>query len=304
MKVTVVMPVHNREMFIEEAIESILNQTFEDFELLVLDDFSTDRTVEVVKNIKDDRIRLVELPLKSNIPILRNAGISMAKGEYIAFMDSDDISTPQRLEKEVDFLDSHPDYGVVSGNYQFFGDYDKFYEMPKTNDRIVNHLLFRSTIANGASMFRRSLITDMGVTFRSEYFACEDYAFWVDLIGKTKMENLDETFLYVRSGHPSITQETWGDNRKLRLRKAILDEIHRTAFANLGIKIDEAELTLFNSFIGDSNRGEHDASEVQQLEELFESLKKRMVGLPLVSVPLMEEQMEQRLNRFKTKYKI
>ena len=112
-KVTVVIPVYNREKYVCEAIESVLDQTFADFELLVIDDGSTDRSREAVQSYHDPRIRLMSNEKNEGIPKTRNKGIGLARGEYLAFLDSDDRAYPERLAKQVAFLDRHPDYAAV-----------------------------------------------------------------------------------------------------------------------------------------------------------------------------------------------
>src|SRR5262249_35270201 len=112
-KVTVVIPVYNREKYVRDAIDSILVQTFPDFELLVIDDGSTDRSREVVQSYHDPRIHLVCNGTNLGVPKTRNLGIQLARGEYLAFLDSDDWAYPERLGKQVAFLDSHPDYAAV-----------------------------------------------------------------------------------------------------------------------------------------------------------------------------------------------
>src|SRR5665647_1469233 len=117
-KVTVLMSVYNSESFLAEAIDSILGQTFKDFEFLIINDGSKDKSLEIIKNRakNDPRIRLISRPNKGLVKSL-NEGLAKARGEYIARMDSDDISLKTRLKKEVDFLDSHPDVGMVGSNY-------------------------------------------------------------------------------------------------------------------------------------------------------------------------------------------
>ena len=294
--VSVIMPVHNRADLVAESIQSIQNQTLTDWELIVIDDASQDHTVEVVKRIQDERIRLVEMPTKTNLPMLRNYGFDLARGEYIAFMDSDDISVPERLQVEAEFLDANPDYGVVSGNYQFFGGYDKFYDMPKGNDTITNSLLFRSAIANGASMFRRSLVTELGVRMRPHYYLAEDYAFWVDLMGKTKMENLDLLLLRVRSHDQQITMQSWTDPGHLRFRKLILDEIHRTAFENMNIVLSEGDLTTFNRMVGDANRNlTITADDLQDLRLVFDKILAQSLDHPHLKPEILQDLMQQNI---------
>ena len=112
-KVTVVIPVYNREKYLGIAVDSILSQTFPDFELLVIDDGSIDRSIDVVLSHSDPRIRLVCNNTNLGVSTTRNKGIQLARGEYLAFLDSDDWAHPERLAKQTAFLDNHPDYSAV-----------------------------------------------------------------------------------------------------------------------------------------------------------------------------------------------
>ncbi|MCF0136092.1 MAG: glycosyltransferase family 2 protein [Lachnospiraceae bacterium] len=276
MKVSVIMPVYNREDYVEEAIRSILNQTFEDFELIVIDDYSTDRTTSVVESIIDSRIRLIKAPFKSNIPILRNAGIAMAQGKYIAFMDSDDISSLDRLEKQVQFLETHPEYGVIGGQNHMFGKRDYISEFPLTNEEITGAMPLRCVLSIGNSMIRKTVF-DCGIKLHSEFFVCEDYALWGDLLGKTKMANLSEVILHVRYGDQQTTGKSWKDPLQLALRKSILKEVFRASLANLNISFSEAELELYTYGAADTVRFSHITNEIcKEFENLLKSMETRL----------------------------
>lgn len=268
MKVSIIMPVYNRETVVEEAINSILNQTMSDLELIIIDDFSTDNTVKVIESINDERIKLIKAPFKTNIPMLRNAGLNMACGEYIGYMDSDDISVPERLEWECDYLDKHPEVGVVSGSCQTFGSYEGIHKVPLTNEEIVGSLPVRCSMSNGACLMRRSLI-DAGLRYRPEYFVCEDYGFWVDLIGKTRFANLDKILLKVRYWEQQTTSGSWREQYKMNIRAAINKEIHKTAFTNLGIEMKREELEAYSYYMGDTAQfnqyTEQDAKDAKNL---------------------------------------
>ena len=120
-KVTILMPAYNASLYIKESIESMLNQSFSDFELLIINDGSKDNTSEVVKSIVDERIRLVENEQNLGLANTLNKGMKLAKGEYLARMDADDLSTPNRLQTQVDYLDSHPDVILCSMAMHQFG---------------------------------------------------------------------------------------------------------------------------------------------------------------------------------------
>ena len=117
-KISVLMPVYNCELYVQEAIDSILNQTFIDFELLIIDDCSTDKTVEIINNYADKRIKLTTKPHNTGLTNSLNYGLSIAQGQYIARMDGDDVSVLDRFEKQVKFLDTNPDIILCGTWYQ------------------------------------------------------------------------------------------------------------------------------------------------------------------------------------------
>ena len=124
-KVSVLMPVYNtKEEYLREAIESILNQTFTDFEFIIINDGSTNNAEEVIKSYKDSRIKYYRQENHGLIYTL-NYGLSLCNGEYIARMDSDDISLPFRFEKQIEVLDKNPNIGIVGGLIKIFQDMDK-----------------------------------------------------------------------------------------------------------------------------------------------------------------------------------
>jgi glycosyltransferase involved in cell wall biosynthesis len=108
MLVSVILPCYNSESLIGQAVKSILNQTFEDWELIIVDDASTDQSFNIVTGIQDNRIKLVQLSKNSGYPVAMNEGIAMAKGKYIARMDADDVSAPTRLQEQLKALELHP----------------------------------------------------------------------------------------------------------------------------------------------------------------------------------------------------
>src|SRR5271170_5563678 len=116
--VTVLMPVHNGERYLAEAIESVLGQSAGDLELLIVDDGSTDRSAEICRDYRDPRIRLVQNPTHLGIVASLNRGLDLAAGAYVARMDSDDISLPERLEKQIRLLDENPEVGVCGAGIQ------------------------------------------------------------------------------------------------------------------------------------------------------------------------------------------
>ncbi|MFU0799535.1 MAG: glycosyltransferase family 2 protein [Xylanivirga thermophila] len=252
--ISVVIPMYNREKYIKEAIESILEQTFQNFEIIVLDDFSSDHSCEVLKSIEDPRIILYTADEKSGIAKLRNIGNDMARGKYIAVMDSDDIMPSYRLKEQFDFLENNPDVGVVGGHCKMFGDYEGMLLNNWDSDTINCGHLYRTLVFHGTSMIRKSVLKEFNLKYNEDYFVGEDWALWVDMINKVKLVNLDRCFLYYRIHDQSISKLSQ-DNRKLKARRrSTLDKIRMTAFNNLGFKLEEEELVLFKRFFGEVDK--------------------------------------------------
>jgi glycosyltransferase involved in cell wall biosynthesis len=158
--VTVLMSVYNGERFLNEAIESILTQTFTDFEFLIINDGSTDDSVKIIESFQDSRIRLINNERNLKLIASLNKGVSLAMGKYIARMDCDDVSMPDRLEKEVRFLESNEEYGVVGTWYTVIdgeGKDQRNVSYPSSNDLIKLFLSLNCPLAHGSIMVRTEL---------------------------------------------------------------------------------------------------------------------------------------------------
>ena len=199
-KVSVLMPVYNtEESYLKQAIESILNQTYTNFEFIIINDGSTNNSKEIIQSYDDRRIRYFEQENKGLIYTL-NRGLSLCKGDYIARMDSDDISLPRRFEKQVKVLDNNRNIGIVGCIYkkisknEFSGDaIVRLVEFPKYLD-----LLQTCQLAHPAVMFRRSLFEEFNLKYSIDYPHAEDYELWSRLIKFTDFYNIQELLLLYR----------------------------------------------------------------------------------------------------------
>ena len=191
MKVTVLLPVHNRERFVGEAIESVLGEGFDDFELLLVDDGSTDRTAEILREYaaKDERIRIVTSETNEGIPRALNRGLNQARGESIARLDSDDLMMPGRLAAQVEVLDTQRDVVLVSAAYDIIDEHGahlgRFDETLPSE--VIRYLLgFTNIIGGGGQvMFRND-----GTRYSTEFPSSEDYEMWVRLSQRGRIVNL------------------------------------------------------------------------------------------------------------------
>ena len=190
-KVTVLMPTYNVAPYVKEAIESVLQQTYRDFELLVIDDCSTDNTVAIVRQINDPRIRVVQNERNLGLAENLNRGLSLISTEYVSRMDGDDIAEPQWLEREVSILDSHPDIGICGGGFERFGSCKSLVRFPEHHEDCLTNMLFECSII--VPTFRMSLYRDRGLRYRTDAFPAEDYQFWAECLRIAKAHNIQET---------------------------------------------------------------------------------------------------------------
>lgn len=221
--VTVLMAVYNGEKFLKEAMESILNQTFIDFEFLIINDGSTDNSVKIIESFDDPRIRLIHNEKNLKLIASLNKGISLARGKYIARMDSDDISMPNRLEKEVNFLENSLEYGLVGTYYTVIdgkGKEQRNVSYPSSNDLIKLFLSLNCPLVHGSIMGRCELF-QQNLYGSKEYYAVEDYELWTRMAKVTKIHNIPEYLfkyrIYGESFSDSKTQLMY--NQTLELSK-------------------------------------------------------------------------------------
>lgn len=201
-RVSVLTPIYNTNpVHLRECIESILNQTFKDFEFLILNDSPDNKEIEkiVLEYAKQDkRIKYSKNDKNMGITPSRNKLLKMAKGEYLAIFDHDDISVPTRLEQEVTYLDANPDIGVVSGWLQCFGSNQNVIKNPETDLDIKVSLMDNCYIAHTASMIRKSILIENNIEYESFYSPAEDYCLWLRLMNVTYFYNLQTVLVKYR----------------------------------------------------------------------------------------------------------
>ena len=210
-KVSVLMPVYNTdEKFLRRAIESILEQTYHDFEFLIMNDCSSDPRVEdVVLSYEDKRIRYIKNSNNLGISGARNKLIELARGEYLAVMDHDDVSLPERLQKEADYLDEHPEIGVVGCAVRYIGT-SKFRRLPEDDNELREALVFYSPFCHPATMIRKSVLQKNKIVYEAAFSPAEDYALWSRLMGVTKFANLPEVLFEYRDYAGNTTHSQKG----------------------------------------------------------------------------------------------
>jgi hypothetical protein len=214
---SVVMSVYNGEAYLAEAVESILAQTFEDFEFLIIDDGSKDRTAEMLADYakRDGRVRLVTQENKGRAESL-TCGIGLSRSRYIARMDADDISMPDRLREQVEFLDSHPEVGLLSGLYEHIdtnGRVQGTVRLPLCDSAIRAVMLRYSPMCHPAVMMRKEAACSAG-GYRKALLDADDYDLWLRMAERTRLANLDRVILRYRihrgqASVENIEHQTW-----------------------------------------------------------------------------------------------
>jgi glycosyltransferase involved in cell wall biosynthesis len=206
--ITVVMSVYNGEKYLAEAIQSVIDQTFTDFEFVIIDDGSNDNTLEIIQSFmsSDSRIVLRSRKNKGLVASL-NEGLAIAKGKYVARMDADDISLPTRFEKQFSFLENNFDIGVCGSWIEVFGENfkKKLWKMPTRDEELKPKLLFSVPFAHPSVMIRKNIIDQSGLRYKTDYKDAEDYKFWLDLSTHTQFSNIPEVLIRYRYHKESIS---------------------------------------------------------------------------------------------------
>ena len=198
-KVSVLTPLYNTDpAMLKEAIESVLNQTFTDFEFILLND-SPENTMldDIVASYHDKRIVYVKNEKNLGISASRNKLLTLAQGEYLAIFDHDDICMPTRLEKEVAYLDAHPQTGVCS-TWAIQIPKNRLIKQPEHNADIKNQMLSHVPLIHSASMIRKSVLIERNIRWETEYSPCEDYMLWTRLMAVTMFYNIQEPLIQYR----------------------------------------------------------------------------------------------------------
>ena len=206
-QVTIILPVYNGERYLREAIDSVLSQTYRDFELWVVNDGSTDGTVAIVDSYTDPRVKRIDNPHNMGLVATLNRAFAMVESPYIARMDDDDLWHAQKLELQIALLESNPEIGICGTSIHKFGDIDSIHIFPEKSDALKVGLLFYCMMSHPSVVYRRSMLVETGLKYRQDYFPAEDYKMWVDVLQHSKICNLQQPLVEYRQHGGQICQE-------------------------------------------------------------------------------------------------
>ncbi len=239
--VSIVIPVHNGEKYIKESIDSCLEQTYKNIEIIVVDDKSEDSTLSILKNY-GNRIITVPVEKQNGLGNVINIGIRKSKGKYIARMDADDIMYPARIEKQVEYLESHPNCVAVGGQIDIIdenGDITGHREYAVEDRDIKKNLFLFQPFAHPAVTLRRSTLEEIGL-YPENMWKVEDVKLFLILSTKGEFHNLEDTVLKYRMTFKTESQSKMLDHFKKT------NEIRNWAVKELGIKPTGREYIIWN----------------------------------------------------------
>lgn len=230
--ISVIMSTYNEEKYIETSLKSLLNQTFQDFEIIIVDDASTDNTRQLIQGLGDERIHLICNEENQGLTKNLNRALKYTKGKYIARMDGDDIALRERFEKQYQYMEKHPQTMLVSCYTKSFGDSDLIFALPDDSEILRVRMLVRPVYAHPGFMMRRELV-EAGYRYNEEYRTAQDYEFASRVAEKNKIGLVPEVLLLYRVHKKQVSAKAGNQ----QLHNA--DRIRKRQLERLGVQLSE-----------------------------------------------------------------
>ena len=235
--VSVLMSVHNGAAYLKEAIDSILIQSLHDYEFIIIEDGSSDDSLAIIKSYSDERIRLIVHPVQIGLAASLNEGMVMCNAPFIARMDADDISLPDRLEKQLKYMQSHHETGILGTAHRIIGS-DEVYYTPMDSQRIRIKLLQGPALSHPTVMLNKALMQAHSLAYNTALPYAQDYELWIRASKCLTIENLAEPLLLYRR------HDAQASSAKLAEQDAIADRLRLQQIHDLGIPISQHQAAL------------------------------------------------------------
>jgi glycosyltransferase involved in cell wall biosynthesis len=238
--ISVLMSAYNSELYIKQAIESILSQTYQDFEFIIINDGSSDETDSIITSYSDPRIIYINNHQNLGLIASLNKGLKIAKGNYIARMDADDIALPNRFEMQLEVFKKNPDAIVVGSDYFSFSDSKKTYVKSSSDSDYNKAVLFFSPCFCHPSVMMKNIFNELNIYYNNDFKHAEDYQLWTQLAFHGSFLNVTEPLLMYRShlNQISAINKSTQSEISYKIRKAYLNK--------LGFKVDDNKLEIIN----------------------------------------------------------
>ncbi|MFC1764328.1 glycosyltransferase family 2 protein [Planctomycetota bacterium] len=263
--ITVLMSVFNSQAYLAEAVESVLAQSWPDFEFLIFDDGSSDDSWKILQSYSDPRIQLVKNEKNIGLSATLNRGLVMIESPYIVRMDADDIARPHRLKQQFEFMETHPEVDVCGTWARYFGRESRTWRPPEQDTAIRAKLLMDCPLAHPSVMIRTSLLRKHGLRYSEESRYCQDYRLWADCAPFGNFHNLPEVLLHYR-----LHEEQSGVTAKPE-QQAVADQVRLSYLEkNLGMALSSEETQAYIMFLR-AERG-LDTIALERIQSLLERI--------------------------------
>lgn len=219
------MPVYKGDKYLPESVESILNQTFYDFEFIIICDDPTEMTRLILDNYQQDDSRIkIYYQERQGLVNSLNRGISFSQGEYVARMDADDISLPNRVEKQVKFMDDNPEIGISGTAVESFGDGHHVFKYPCDHNTMISQMLFTCPLCHPSVIIRKSIFCQKNLSYDQNESYAEDLGLWIRAAKVLKLANIPDVLLNYRV-HASITNKSIQEGKSARMRLSQIKQL-------------------------------------------------------------------------------
>jgi glycosyltransferase involved in cell wall biosynthesis len=283
--VSVLLPTYNAEAFLGESVVSILNQSFRDFELLIINDSSSDRTTEIISSFRDPRIVAIHNPTNQRLSKCLNSAIESSKGKYLARMDADDRAHPDRLKLQVEFMESNPGVDILgTGFCAISGRHRTPIINPLKDDEIKAAMIFDTAFGHPTVMFRKDALVRSGLRYNPDFDFAEDYELWTRCAGCMVFANLARPLMDYRV-HPG--QISLARKKKQEQLAAVIRESY---IRSLGVKPTREQIDLIHR-IATGN-----VFDIPSLAKQLEETCKIFEGNPNLSIEAVRREFTRRLS--------
>lgn len=259
------MPVYNAEKYIGKTLESVLSQSYSNFEVIIIDDCGRDNSMNIVRKYADERFKIIQNSRNSGISYSRNRGFAASSGKYIAILDNDDIAMPTRLEKQVDFLEKNEDIDVVGGRSIWIDENESVIRdvipLPKNPDYIKTAFLFENMYNNSETLLRKSLVDTYNIIYRDGMQGMEDFRFWIECSKVGRFSNLEDVVLKRRMTQQNTTSQILRRNSDERMH--VYWKLQEYSLQKSGFQLTRKEYDVIHKCIMEQPKAQmHDKYEI------------------------------------------
>lgn len=268
--ITVFLSVHNGAKFVGETINSILQQDFQDFEFLIIDDGSSDNSQEVIQSYADIDKRIRFLPFDKSCKFnATNLAFTESRGKYIAKIDHDDIATSDRLTVQYNFMQNNPDISLATNYIEFFGHKDGIHKDPIHHDEIKIKLLQSCALKHATAIFRKQDFLKYNLLYKDEFWPTPDYEFWTNIVQTVRVHNIPEVLLQYRCHDTNMSDTALHSNQQKKEKLVqTVNQIQIKYLQDFGLELPKENQRIYLNILDQENYYIFDTSELSQAHKI------------------------------------